>query len=156
MQALVESHYSIEMFWYPLNSASAKGFNATAWDSYADRLMVYQTLRAAAPAGGPAPRPYSSKPNVAANLETYLGAVATNVGVTTGNLAVQVQPRPGFRVDLPPLLAPMLATRCLACSMSLASPQDRVRSVCRKPGPSFRMRSAVTMMLLILTLLVVH
>ena len=95
-QALVEAHYSIEMFWYPLNNASAKGFSASAWDPYADRLMVYQTLRAAAPPGGPAPKPYSSKPNMAANLETYLGAVATNVGVKTGNLAVQVQPWPGF------------------------------------------------------------
>lgn len=92
----MESHYSIELFWYPLNSADVKGFNASAWDPYADRLMVYQAQRAAAPPGGPAPRPYSSKPNVAANLETYLGAVATNVGVKTGNLAVQVQPQQGF------------------------------------------------------------
>lgn len=99
----MESHYSIEIFWYPLNSANVKGFNASAWDPYADRLMVYQTQRAAAPPGGPAPRPYSSKPNVAANLETYLGAVATNVGVKTGNLAVQVQPQQGLGLTFIPL-----------------------------------------------------
>ena len=81
------------MFWYPLNNATAKGFSAAAWDPYADRLMVYMTQRAAAPPGGPAPEPYSSKPNVAANLETYLGAVGTNVGMQTRNLAVQVRVR---------------------------------------------------------------
>ena len=83
------------MFWYPLNNASAKGFSVAAWDPYVDRLMVYMTQRAAAPPGGPAAKPYSSKPNVAANLETYLGAVATNVGVKTGNLAVQVKSQQG-------------------------------------------------------------
>ncbi|KAK9836979.1 hypothetical protein WJX81_004257 [Elliptochloris bilobata] len=90
LKALAEAYDSIELFWYPLNNASAKGFQPATWDPYADRLMVYMTQRAAAPPEGPQPEPYSSKPNVAANLETYLGAVATHVGAQTGKLAVQV------------------------------------------------------------------
>lgn len=83
------SHYSIEFFWYPLNNASLKGFSPTTWDPYDDRLMIYMTTRAAAPPGGPPPQQYSYAPNVLSNLETYVGAVATAVGVQTGNLAVQ-------------------------------------------------------------------
>ena len=89
-QALVEAHYSIELFWYPLNNASAaKDFSPAAWDPYADRLMVFMVDRAAANPEGPAPEAFSNKPNAVASLQTYLGAVATQVGVQTGNLAVQ-------------------------------------------------------------------
>ena len=92
-QALVQSHYSIELFWYPLNAARIKGFSPAAWDPYADRLMVYMTQRAAAPPGS-APVAYSSAPNVLANLETALGYVASNVGMQTGNMAVQARRGP--------------------------------------------------------------
>lgn len=92
-QALVQSHYSIELFWYPLNTARITGFSPAAWDPYADRLMVYLTRRAAAPPGS-VPAAYSSAPNVAANLETALGYVASNVGMQTGNLAVQARSPP--------------------------------------------------------------
>ncbi|KAK9836984.1 hypothetical protein WJX81_004351 [Elliptochloris bilobata] len=88
LKALVERHYSIELFWWSLNNASIKGFLPAAWDPYADRLMVYMTDRAAAPEGT-LPTTYSSKTDVVANLETALGYVATSVGMQTGNLAVQ-------------------------------------------------------------------
>ena len=94
-QALVENYYSIEMFWYPLNKASIAGFNPVTWDPYADRLMVFKTQRAAATPGGPAPVQYSDKPNLASNLETFLGATINNVGIHTGNLAVQARCIPG-------------------------------------------------------------
>ena len=91
-QALVEAHYSVELFWYPLNNASAtKDFSPAAWDPYADRLMVFMVDRAAADPGGPVPEAFSNKPNAVASLETYLGAVATQVGAQTGNLAVQAR-----------------------------------------------------------------
>lgn len=93
-QALVENYYSIEMFWYPLNKARIEDFDPRAWDPYADRLMVFKTQRAAAAPGGPAPVQYSSKPNLASNLETFLGATINNVGIHTGNLAIQARAPP--------------------------------------------------------------
>ena len=89
----MQAHYSIELFWYPLNAARITGFAPAAWNPYADRLMVYQTRRAAALPGS-APAAYSSAPNVAANLETALGYVASNVGMQTGNMAVQARRGP--------------------------------------------------------------
>jgi hypothetical protein len=85
-QALVTSYFGIELFWYPLNRAAVKGFSPAAWDPYADRLMVYMTQRA----GGAAPAQYSARPNLLANLETALGALATQVGQQTRSQAVQV------------------------------------------------------------------
>lgn len=98
MQALVENYYSIEMFWYPLNKAKIEGFAPRAWDPYADRLMIFKTQRASATPGGPAPVQYSSKPNLASNLETFLGATINNVGIHTGNLAVQARALPRERI----------------------------------------------------------
>ncbi len=87
-QALVTSYSGIELFWYPLNLASVKGFSPAAWDPYADRLMVYMMQRA----GGASPQQYSDRPNLLANLETALGALGTQVGQQTGSQAVQVTP----------------------------------------------------------------
>ncbi|KAK9821235.1 hypothetical protein WJX81_006028 [Elliptochloris bilobata] len=93
LKALVEQHYSIELFWWPLNNTSLERFSPAAWDPYTDCLMVYLTERAAAPEGS-LPATYNSKTDVIANLETALGYVATSVGMQTGNLAVQaVAPR---------------------------------------------------------------
>ena len=89
-QALVTAYDGIELFWYPLNLARVKGFEPAAWDPYADRLMVYQYLRAA----GSDPAQYSDRPNLAANLETALGAVASQAGQQTQIAAVQVIPGP--------------------------------------------------------------
>ena len=55
--------------------------------------MVYMTQRAAAPPGT-APTTYSSAHHVLANLETALAYVATNVGMQTGNMAVQARCNP--------------------------------------------------------------
>ena len=99
MQALVENYYSIEMFWYPLNKAKIEDFDPRAWNPYADRLMIFKTQRAAATPGGPDPVQYSSKPNLASNLETFLGATINNVGIHTGKLAVQARAPPRERTD---------------------------------------------------------
>ena len=130
VQALAEAHFSIELFWYPLNNASVKDFSTAAWDPYEDRLMVFIVDRAAAPPGGPPPQTYSNKPDMSANLQTYLGAVSTQVGAQTGNLAVQVGCPTSFH---PSLLHPTVTGVPSASDRpSIQQQARRVRPTCRR------------------------